>query len=72
MRYYIDDNLGIEYHREQFRFPRSKKKRIRKKWAKQNKNYRSWRTQKPMACKMNGVLIMNSLALDELKSAAVK
>jgi len=24
----------------QFRFPRSKKKRIRKKWAKQNKNYK--------------------------------
>lgn len=29
-----------ETRREQFRFPRSKKKRIRKKWAKDQRNWR--------------------------------
>lgn len=29
------------WHREQVRFPRSKKARIRRKWSKQEKNFRS-------------------------------
>lgn len=67
---FINNELGIEHHRKQFRFPRSKKKRIRKKWSKQNKNFRSWTTQKATAYKVNGSFVMNSKAFHELKKAA--
>jgi len=36
---YVSSYLVI---REQFRFPTSKKRRIRKKWAKRNKNFRQF------------------------------
>jgi len=59
----INDELGRETKYEQFRFPRSKKKRIRKKWKKQRKNFRFVRTQKPVCFQMNmngrTVFIMN-------------
>ena len=38
----ICNSLPAEYERKQVRFPKSKKKRIRKKWAKQAKNY-AWK-----------------------------
>lgn len=68
MPIYIDDELGVEYHVKQVRFPRSKRKRIRKKWSKQNKNFQSWTTQTPVAYKIGSVLVMNSLAMQKLKS----
>jgi len=59
----INDELGRESKYEQFRFPRSKKKRIRTKWKKQRKNFRFICTQKPVCFQMNmggrNVLIMN-------------
>jgi hypothetical protein len=38
-RVYVNDTLCIETERSQIRFPRSKKSRIRKKWAKNQKNW---------------------------------
>lgn len=35
-----NDLMGTEMKYVQYRFPRSKKKRIREKWAKQGKNYK--------------------------------
>lgn len=37
----IVSTYQIPYEREQFRFPKSKKRRIRKKWAKDPRNWRS-------------------------------
>lgn len=42
-----DKEVRVGFVQEQFRFPRSKKKRMRKKWAADPKNYRLPRT-KPM------------------------
>jgi hypothetical protein len=57
---YIDDLLGWESRSEQVRFPRSKKRRIRKKFAKDSRNYRVRKWQEPVAYRMGGVLIVNS------------
>ena len=60
----INDELGRETTYEQFRFPRSKKKRIRNKWKKQRKNFRFVHTQKPVCFQMNlngrTVYVMNA------------
>jgi archaeosine-15-forming tRNA-guanine transglycosylase len=39
MRVSIDDTLGREFVSKQCRFHRSKRKRIRKKWQKDRRNY---------------------------------
>jgi len=38
----IQSTLAMTTKREQIKFPRSKKKRICKKWRKNSKNYKSW------------------------------
>lgn len=43
----IDDRLFTTITRAQIRFPRSKSKRIRRKWAKQERNWRTTRTLTP-------------------------
>lgn len=43
MPVYEDSNL-YDTHRKQVRFPRSKRARIRRKWAKQEKNFKVWIT----------------------------
>ena len=51
--------------RVQFRFPRSKKRRIRKKWAKRQENWKAvpW----PRAYQINGTLVMHPAMLAELE-----
>jgi len=39
LKVFIDDRICVKVERKQVRFPRSKKVRIRKKWAKQRKNF---------------------------------
>lgn len=57
---YVDANLGER--REQFRFPRSKRKRIRKKWA---KNQRNWRmVYVPQIYRMGDAFIMDPVSYE--------
>jgi hypothetical protein len=39
LKVFIDDRICVKIERKQVRFPRSNKVRIRKKWAKQRKNF---------------------------------
>lgn len=43
----VNDDLFTTVARTQVRFPRSKSKRIRRKWAKQERNWRTTRTVTP-------------------------
>lgn len=64
----IDDSLGIDWQLRQVRFPRSKKRRIRKKWAKQRRNFKGEKVQLPVAYLINNqVLVMNSAAFLDFK-----
>jgi len=65
---YINDTLGVEYHRKQVRFPRSKKVRIRKKWAKQEWNYQRWTTQTAICYRVGNSFVMNSKAYAAVKA----
>ena len=49
----------------QVRFPRSKKRRIRKKWAKRRENYEERRTE--LAFRMGNQLLVSQRTYDALK-----
>jgi hypothetical protein len=66
----VDDCLGWESERLQTRFPRSKKRRIRKKFAKDRRNFTVRQWQKPVCYRTGVMLIMNKPALAALKSQA--
>lgn len=55
------------FDRVQFRFPRSKKKRIRKKWAKDQKNYKNVPWDK--VYKIGDTFIMHPTLLDQVRKA---
>lgn len=59
----IVDNCMADW--KQVKFPRSKKKRIRKKWAKNRKNYRwvAWTT----VYRIGNVIVMHPIMLAKLK-----
>lgn len=59
----ISHNLD-DRRREQCRFPRSKRRRIREKWRKQARNWRSYRV--PLAYWYGRTLICNDLAYAQL------
>lgn len=64
----INDYMGNESEFRQIRFPRSKKKRIRKKWAKNRANWKLFRWQEPVSYIFAGnQIIMNSTAYAALK-----
>ena len=49
---------------EQYRFPRSKKRRMRRKWAKQKRNYRDV----PLSpCRVGNTIYMHPITFAELK-----
>lgn len=56
----------IEFY--QFRFPKSKKKRIRKKWSKRKENYR----EKLKAVKLGDILYVSPSFLEVLKKDAIQ
>lgn len=64
----INDYMGNESEFRQIRFPRSKKKRIRKKWSKNRANWKLFRWQEPVSYVFAGKqIIMNSTAYSALK-----
>ena len=66
--FFVDDNLGVTRNRIQVRFPRSKKRRIRKKWAKQSKNFTEVVSIEPVCFKAPGYMIVNSKMLAMLRA----
>lgn len=50
---------------KQFRFPRSKKRRIRKKWSQRISNYRT--TYEPRVMQMDNRLLIDNISLEKLK-----
>lgn len=72
MPVYIDDLLGWEQERKQVKFPRSKKRRIQNKWAKQEQYFRVRKWQEPKAYRVGHMLVMNSAAMAGLKSQTTR
>ena len=60
----IVPDLPAEVRREQVRFPRSKRKRIRRKWAKKSVNWTE--TVLPVAFRLGGVVLVNKPMFDLL------
>jgi hypothetical protein len=67
MPVYVNDMLGWQSEVKQTRFPRSKKRRIRNKWAKNRRNWTARKWQVAEAYQIGGKLIMNSVALNAVK-----
>jgi hypothetical protein len=63
----VDDNLCQFREFIQFRFPKSKKKRIRKKWSKQTNNWK-WK-EKERIFKFEDKIIISSKAYELLKDS---
>ena len=63
----VSDLLPCEKEFRQVRFPKSKRKRIRKKWAKDKR--RNWRLVdvEPVMRQIGGRVYCNQLAYDQLK-----
>jgi hypothetical protein len=62
--------LDTPVGREQFRFPRTKKWRIRKKWAKRPGNFRNVFLQNPIVDAKNRRIFCTSKMFEQLKKAA--
>jgi hypothetical protein len=69
MPIHIDDLLGVKYERKQVRFPRSKKRRMQKKWSRQSKNFAVIKRQVPECYRFGSMLVMNSSMFAKLKAA---
>ena len=65
MQVIINDMACMSKERKQFRFPKSKKVRIRKKWSKRNANYRLEDVHK--AIKIGNKLLVSSKMFEILK-----
>lgn len=68
MPVYIDDLLGWKQERVQVKFPRSKKRRVRNKWSRQDKNFHVRRWQVPEAYQIGHMIVMNSAAKSQMKT----
>lgn len=68
---HVDDSLGVIYERRQCRFPRSKRRRIRRKWAKDPLNYVWVRGSKPSVYIVAGKILCNSAGLLSLRSISL-
>jgi hypothetical protein len=66
----IDDALCIKTECVQIKYPRSKKSRIRKKWAKQSKNFKQ--TVKHVTYRFGNSVIMSSATFECVKATAKK
>lgn len=66
VRLVVDDALCVFSERVQVRFPRSKKRRIRKKWAADPRNYRS--VLRERIVRMGDVWLVSSAAAAKLKA----
>lgn len=72
LRVVVDDTLGMQTRIVQVRFPRSKKRRIQRKWEKDRRNYQTYKVQLPVAYldKLNHRLITNRSGLIALTKGA--
>jgi len=61
----FSDPNCVKIERAQVRFPRSKKRRMREKWAKQEKNWRT--TYTPTAYIHGHMLIAHPILIDHLQ-----
>lgn len=61
----IASHLMCEWDLVQWRFPRSKKRRIRKKWAKDKRNWRS--VMVPTAVLLGGVMFAHPSIVEKLR-----
>lgn len=59
-----DKNCGVMVIK-QFRFPRSKKRRIRNKWAKQPKNFKAW--LEPRAYQIGNKIIAHPALIAQIR-----
>ena len=62
----VNDFACISQEWKQYRFPKSKKKRIRKKWAKQSRYFRMQDVHRVI--KMQGKLFVSTKIFEQLKS----
>lgn len=61
----VNDFICISHELKQYKFPKSKKKRIRKKWAKQNKYFKIQEIHKLI--KIQGKIIVSTKIFEQLK-----
>lgn len=68
----VINNLACERNEFiQFRFPKSKKKRIRKKWSKQDKNFRMEVTQHFVHDQIRNIIYVSSKTYDKMKNSGI-
>ncbi len=65
MKVVINDQICIEHIQKQFRYPKSKKIRIKNKWKKQKRNFRE--IEKHRMFKINDILMISSKVMEALK-----
>jgi hypothetical protein len=64
----VSDHIP-DLERRQFRFPKSRRKRIRKKWANDEANYRLEKIKKPRMYQLGGQVFVGPGTLARLKEA---
>jgi hypothetical protein len=60
----VNDLTCISYESKQFRFPKSKKTRIRNKWKKRKENYRIEKVHR--AIKINDIMFVSSKIYEQI------
>lgn len=66
--YQIIESVTLFVRREQYRFPRSKRRRIRRKWAKRASNWRLGADPSILVDPANGILYMHPQTAARLRS----
>lgn len=64
---FVNDMACISKEWKQYRFPKSKKKRIRKKWSKQGKNFRMQDIHRMIVMKEERKVFVSQKVYDKLR-----
>lgn len=64
----VDESFVRIYKKKQFRFPKSKKKRIRKKWSKRPENFHTVQVLGERVTKVGDTLFVGPKTLEALKN----
>jgi hypothetical protein len=64
---FVNNMACISNEWEQYRFPKTKKKRIRKKWSKRNVNFRMQEVHKVIILKSENKMYVSQKTFDKLK-----
>ena len=62
----VNDRITEFYEKVQFRFPKSKKRRIRKKWKKRPENFRMEKRNRVL--KLGRQMFVHSLMFEQIKN----